>query len=344
MEILKDIKATITFIVLATRYILHIFFGEMYVMAVDFEWNRFKLDYNKTYNDDMDEFSRYKVFRKNMARVEEHNERYKQGLVTWTIGINKFSDLTEEEYQEAVAAEKLKVEGEIQARTKHRMHEFNGNAPASMDWRQFGAVTQVRRQTCDRKCGCCWAMAAVGAIESQYAILYNRRVLLSPQELIDCSTHYKNRGCSGGSAKEAFKYIINNGLGSEFSYPYNAKNGTCYRNKPVAKLIDYVLVPNDEKHLIDAVGTVGPVVVSLNVQFMKGYTSGILKCPKKIPPNNHEVLMVGYGEENGVPYWLLKNSWGEKWGENGYMKIERSDGSTQCGILNPSYPSYPVIE
>lgn len=101
------------------------------------------------------------------------------------------------------------------------------------------------------------------------------------------------------------------------------------------------ITEGDEKELLDAVFNVGPVSVAFEVvDGFRDYTSGVYTsktCKNSTSDVNHAVLAVGYGVENKVPYWLVKNSWGADWGDKGYFKIER--GVNMCGIaVCNSYP------
>ncbi|XP_035207500.1 cathepsin L-like [Stegodyphus dumicola] len=155
-----------------------------------------------------------------------------------------------------------------------------------------------------------------------------------------------NSGCDGGAMDLAFEYIKrNHGIDTEVSYPYEAKNGFCrFSKKNIgATLSSWVDIPEkDEEKLMKAVATVGPVSVGINSAGygFEEYKSGIYdvkNCSPKLI--NHGVLIVGYGTENGKDYWIIKNSWGTSWGENGYVRIARN--KNLCGIAEMA--SYPVV-
>lgn len=212
----------------------------------------------------------------------------------------------------------------------------------SIDWREKNKVSSVKNQL---DCGGCWAFSAVGAVESAWAIKNNQLYNLSEQELIDCST--RNKGCEGGSMDLAFSYIKNNGLCSNISYPYLAKDNICNKNncKSLINISDYKIVtPNNEKALMRALNH-QPVSVAIqaNKRTFQFYKSGIYSDPNCGFDLDHGVLLVGYGYDklNDMDYWIVKNSWGEDWGDNGYIKIMRNidDSRGLCGIaMNPSVP------
>jgi cathepsin H len=173
-------------------------------------------------------------------------------------------------------------------------------------------------------------------------------VLLSEQQLVDCAGAFNNFGCGGGLPSQAFEYIrYNGGIDTEDSYPYAAKDDKCeyHPNTVGAKVWDVVnITEGAETQLKHAVATMRPVSVAFEVvndfRLYNGgvYTSSV--CHTSPQTVNHAVLAVGYGEdENGTPYWIIKNSWGEDWGLNGYFHMEM--GKNMCGVSTCA--SYPVV-
>ncbi|KAN0028681.1 hypothetical protein ACTFIV_010530 [Dictyostelium citrinum] len=216
--------------------------------------------------------------------------------------------------------------------------------PNSIDWRLYGKVNSVKNQG---GCGSCYAFSAVAALESHYAIKYNRMLDLSEQNLVDCTVKYGNGGCGGGWMHTCFKYVIENGgINQQHNYRYKGRVGECTYNNidSNARASKYVLIlRNDENSLANAIATVGPVSVAYDastIEFMY-YKSGIYHskdCNKD--RTTHAVLVVGYGSENGVDFWIIKNSWGLGWGEQGYFRMRRNTGN-KCGVATLS--SYPVL-
>lgn len=213
----------------------------------------------------------------------------------------------------------------------------------SVDWRKENKVSSVKNQL---DCGGCWAFSSVGAVESLWAIKKDKLYDLSEQELIDCSS--KNQGCEGGSMDLAFEYIINNGLCSNNSYPYVATdeicNNTCESLVTISDFRD--VTQNNEKSLMRAVSQ-QPVSVAIqaNKRSFQFYKSGIYSDPNCGFQLDHGVLLVGYGYDKtyDMDYWIIKNSWGEDWGEDGYVRIIRNidDSRGLCGVA--MIPSYPLI-
>ena len=213
-----------------------------------------------------------------------------------------------------------------------------------IDWRDEYKVSSVKNQG---SCGGCWAFSAVGAIESAWAIKYNKLYNLSEQELIDCST--LNKGCKGGSMDLAFQYIMNNSLCTNLSYPYTAQDDICNINNcnPIVKIKNYSNVKqNNETALMRAVSN-KPISVAIqaNKRSFQLYQSGIYSDPECGYNLDHGVLLIGYGYDDlyKMDYWIVKNSWGKQWGENGYIRLLRNTNDTrgQCGIA--MMPSYPIV-
>ncbi|XP_070622164.1 cathepsin S [Erythrolamprus reginae] len=305
-------------------------------------WELWKKKYGKDYQNENQEELRRMTWEKNVQFIALHNLEYSLGLHSYELGINNLADMTTEEVSSLLTG--LNIPSWWNRNSTSHDYNIGLGIPDSIDWRDKGYVTNVKDQY---SCGACWAFSAVGALEAQLKRQTGKLVSLSSQNLVDCSNLYGNHGCNGGYMPAAYQYIIDNkGINSDAAYPYKAKDGLCRYNPSAraATCSKYYLLPSgNESYLQDAVAKVGPVSVAINANqptfFL--YKQGVYNDAKCTSQHlNHAVLVVGYGKENGMDYWLVKNSWGVHFGQEGYIKIARNQGN-RCGIA--SYSSYPII-
>ncbi|XP_046663095.1 procathepsin L-like [Homalodisca vitripennis] len=300
------------------------------------QWELFKVAHEREYDTPEEELKRKNIFLENLQFVREHNEKFENGEVTFDVEINKFSDLTTEEFVTMMNGYKRPV---VHERTGDAFDDSeNVKLPKHVDWRKKGAVTGVKDQG---SCGATWAFSATGSLEGQHYLKTKKLVSLSEQNLIDCSTADGNSGCRGGLADTAYIYIqTNNGIDTEASYPYEAKQKTCRYNPKNKGATDngFVAIQSfSEPDLQKAVATVGPISVAIDGSHtsFKHYKSGVYKqagCSTMVV--GQAVLAVGYGSvKKGGDYWLVKNSWGTGWGMNGYVMMARNDNN-MCGIAS----------
>lgn len=220
------------------------------------------------------------------------------------------------------------------------------HTPISFDWREKNKVSSVKNQG---SCGSCWAFSSTEAVESAWAIKHDKLYNLSEQELVDCSDTYGNHGCQGGSMDNAFNYIIDNGLCSNISYPYNNISGNCMNTTcdKLIKISNYTDVERNNENILKKAVSITPISVAIqaNKRSFQFYKSGIYSDEMCGTNLDHGVLLVGYGYDKlyEMDYWIVKNSWGSSWGENGYIRIQRNidDLRGLCGIAMD--PSFPII-
>uniref|UniRef100_A0A6I8PDZ7 Peptidase C1A papain C-terminal domain-containing protein n=1 Tax=Ornithorhynchus anatinus TaxID=9258 RepID=A0A6I8PDZ7_ORNAN len=273
---------------------------------------------------------------------------------TAEFGVTPFSDLSEDEFLSLYAPRFRMPSG--WANQTARVPE-GPLLRQTCDWRKRRAVTPVKNQG---SCRSCWAFAAVGNVESLWFLRSgDRLVSLSVQELLDCGRC--GNGCEGGYTWDAFLTVLSNrGLAREEDYPYKAqvRPGRCRAQKFRAAWIhDFLMLPRDEQYMARYVADNGPITVTINMALLQLYVGGVLHPTRSnCDPDllNHSVLLVGFGFgdtsapslppppslDGGYPHWILKNSWGPKWGEEGYFRLHR--GNNACGIAK--YPVTAVVK
>ena len=293
------------------------------------------------YKDTVEETYRYGIWTETLDMIEKHNKLADEGKETYSLGMNHLGDMTQEEIVSTLNGYNMKERSENSTDVFKPSPDF---VPEDeVDWRTKGAVTPIKNQG---QCGSCWAFSATGSLEGQHFLKVSKLVSLSEQNLIDCSKSEGNDGCRGGLMVSAFKYIIkNNGIDTEESYPYQAHNEKCrFKKEDIgATEVSYKSIKKDSVNgVMEACSKVGPISAAMDASLrsFSFYKKGVYsdsKCSSK--RLDHGVLVVGYGTEDGEDYFLMKNSWGKRWGLDGYFMISRKDN--MCGISTDS--SYPIV-
>ncbi|KAA8536219.1 hypothetical protein F0562_028697 [Nyssa sinensis] len=302
------------------------------------------VSHRKAYNAIGEKEKRFEVFKENLRFIDEHNAENR----TYHVGLNRFADLTNEEYRSKFLGARMERKKRL-ASPKSDRYSFRASEelPEAVDWREKGAVLPVKDQG---QCGSCWAFSTVAAVEGINKIVTGDLISVSEQELVDCDKA-DNQGCNGGLMDDAFKFIISNGgIDSEEDYPYRATDGTCDQNRKNARVVTidgYEDVPsNDEYSLKKAVAN-QPVSVAIEAggRAFQFYQSGVFTglCGTAL---DHGVVAVGYGTQDGVDYWIVRNSWGANWGENGYIKLQRNVNTTtwevwDCNVTFIPHQDWP---
>ena len=289
------------------------------------KYNEFNDKYSREFS-----YDKFNNFKKNTEYIEEFNQEDH----SFELEVNQFADMNDFNFNIS-----------IPNNTENYYEIESKMIPESLDWREKNAVTNVKDQG---HCGGCWAFSTTGSVEGVVAINTGNLFNVSEQQLIDCSTQEGNHGCGGGIMEKGFQYIIdNNGICSEEDYPYQATDGICQDCEPIIQIEKYGdIYPRNENILKRAVAQ-QPVSIAIqaNLTSFRFYSKGVYSDPNCGTQLDHGVLLVGYGtdEDSGLDYWLMKNSWGPYWGENGYMRMVRNTsggmGPGICGLaMQPCIP------
>ena len=293
--------------------------------------------HNKAY--DQDEFQwRQAIYNKTKQSVLEQNKLYEAGTSTWWAQMNKFADYTEQELKQMrgkqidPALKKDKKLDQFQGRTSATKN------PAAHSWMEY--QTPVKNQG---GCGSCWAFATTETLESHLAIAENstKPLVLAPQTLVNCVKNPKKcggtGGCEGAIAEIGFNFTRDFSMALESDLPYQGQDEPCTAYPKTVTCKGYVKnKQNSVEALETALATVGPVAITVSANWAT-YGGGIFEggCA---PPSfgtsctlDHAVVAVGYTSK----YWLVRNSWGESWGEKGYIRLTREHDTTTYSDTQP---------
>ncbi|KAL8141207.1 hypothetical protein V2J09_007228 [Rumex salicifolius] len=313
------------------------------LLNADHHFSLFKSKFNRKYASKEEHDHRFSVFKDNLRRAKRNQ------LLDPTAahGVTKFSDLTPREFRQNFLG--------LNRQPKRRFglpvdaHQApilpTNDLPTEFDWREHGAVTEVKDQG---SCGSCWSFSTTGALEGANFLSTGKLVSLSEQQLVECDHECDpeednscDSGCNGGLMNSAFEYILKaGGLQREADYPYTGTDrGTCKfdKTKIAASVANFSVISLDENQIAANLVKNGPLAVAINAVYMQTYIGGV-SCPYICSRHlDHGVLLVGFGSSGYAPvrfkekpYWIIKNSWGGNWGEDGYYKICR--GRNVCGV------------
>eukprot|EP00033_Pygsuia_biforma_P000163 GCRY01000210.1.p1 GENE.GCRY01000210.1~~GCRY01000210.1.p1 ORF type:complete len:366 (+),score=72.37 GCRY01000210.1:71-1099(+) len=293
------------------------------------EFMNWKLRFEKTYEAE-EHALRFEIFKKNI-HLAHKLQQLDQGTAQY--GASPFADLSPDEFFML-----YRRPMDISNRPRNPVAEIPqfspDELPAHFDWKEEKKVTAVKNQG---QCGSCWSFSTTGNIESVRAVAGLGLTQLSEQQMVDCDK--TDNGCNGGLMDNAFIYVARNKLTTEEAYPYTAAQGSCkYTNgSGVATVSSHYDLPHDEEKIQAYLYAHNALSIGVNAEWMQFYMGGVsdpLFCPAS--GIDHGVLLTGWShEDKGLkkgPYWIIKNSWGPKWGEEGYYWLAGLRGSAKCGI------------
>jgi C1A family cysteine protease len=293
--------------------------------------------HGKSYAREEEKALRFQNFQKSIDRINANNAYVKLRGFGASFGLNKFSDLSPDEFVSTVLMTPFTpTPSEVK---RQNMLTPKIGAPPTFDWRPKGAVTAVKDQA---QCGSCWAFSVTENVESVWILakgLTNETLPpLAPQQIVDCDD--SDMGCDGGNPPTAYDYIKSaGGLDDEKDYPYMAVDGQCAfkSSAVVAKISGYKYATDgDENTMANNLATWAPLSICVDARYWQDYTSGIMaewQCDW-IVQLDHCVQAVGYDTTASTPFWIVRNSWGTDWGEGGYIRLQY--GTNTCGLTNES--------
>lgn len=284
----------------------------------------YKAQFNKQYSSPDEEALRFENFKLSMDRIQSRNSP--------VFGLTKYTDMSVEEFKSTLL-------GYVRPESKSDVGVLpTGDVavPQTLDWRTQNMVTPVKDQG---QCGSCWAFSTVENIESMYCmknkIDCTTFAPLSPQEIVDCDT--TDQGCDGGDPPTAYAFVMQEGgLEDDSDYPYTAADGTCAFQANLVKVTitnwQYVTTNSDEPTMQNNLVSWGPLSICVDAEPWQDYTSGIMMASDCSNSLDHCVQLVGYDMTNSTPFWIVRNSWGLDWGENGYIRLQY--GQDTCGCAD----------
>lgn len=308
------------------------------------------LEFGKAYEGE-EHFRRSANFYANLGRVLAHNEEYKAGKHSWYMDMNKFGDWTHEEFKTLLRRQKHTRP------SKHMLTMSNTTRttanPASIDWRTQGKVTQVKDQG---GCGSCWAFSAIESVESRYAIASGSLQTLSPQAFVNCVQNPDScggtGGCEGATMELAFELSTSVGVPTEANLPYRGQDASCSSYTTAVQSSGYTKIPENDANALESALAEGPVSVTVAANPWMLYGGGVFTgCTSGMFASSgadldHGVQAIGYTSE----YWIVRNSWGASWGEEGYIMVSRAadsqtftDSSPADGVACKPYPASQTV-
>jgi C1A family cysteine protease len=305
-----------------------------------FRFMQYIAEHSKSYADAAEYQLRFNLWSKADDFIVSHNADSTQ---THTVGHNFMSDMTKVERDSRLGLANAHQHG----KRHHTVASFPKANATTVDWRDEGAVNAVKDQGA---CGSCWSFSAIAALEGAYFLAGNDLLSFSEQQLVECAgINYGNMACYGGWYYQAWDYLKTHKSELEADYPYVSGTTGLWsqcsddEHTGYTNVASYSALESTSEALMDALND-RPVSIAIEADTMtfQQYTTGVITSSLCGTTLDHAVTAVGYGTDadSGVEYFLVRNSWGEVWGEEGYVKIAVTDGLGTCGINQNNYVVY----
>jgi len=311
-------------------------------------------------------------YQRGSAEFEQRKALYEQRLMDaeaqnnspnsqWKAGVNKLWDWTQSELMTLRGWDGSATPEGGSSRSIGKHSSFlqqSSDLPTEKMWNSLDTFGYVKNQG---DCGSCWAIASATVLEAHNEIYNGNHRVFSTQQIVECTPNPRHcggdGGCKGATAELAMDWVLKNGLADSSQIPYTAHDGACTMGSPTADmkavLTQFSSAPaageggaafgmtgwstlpkNEYEPLVRALAESGPVAVSVAADTWFSYESGVFNGCGKDAVIDHAVVALGYGEENGKKFWVIQNSWGQDWGEQGRIRLERHDDGSYCGTNN----------
>jgi len=283
------------------------------------EYNHF---WNKTHCNAAQKQERFENFIVNAKKIAQGNAATAKAGKGASFGLGKFSDWSREEFLQLNGFRPVKP---LVLSNKRSVEQAPSGA---IDWVAKGMTTPIKDQG---QCGSCWAFSTTETVESANLIAGKTVVPGAPQEIVDCDS--SDSGCNGGDPQEALGWVKQQGgLDAESCYPYTAEDGSCASSncQPVYTVSTVTPIGQDESTIYQALGS-GPMSICCDAEAWQNYNGGVLTAAQCGSNVDHAIQLTGYSPDQGG-YWIVRNSWGASWGENGFIYL--SYGENTCAITS----------
>eukprot|EP00943_MAST-04B_sp_MAST-4B-sp1_P001607 g1607.t1 len=304
------------------------------------EFDLWASTYNKVYSSAEEKNARMGVFLKNKEFVVNHNKEFEKGVHTFTLELNAFADITNEEYKQKYLGLNINIGNYLGSKADTYVPEVDAaDVPDAWDWR-INATNVVGPVKNQGGCGSCWAFSAVATMEGQLNKKTNKINSLSEQELVDCVRGGKDTCTQGGEMYDGEEYGVTQGMVSEADYPYQGSSGNkcgVSGKKIVHKYSGYTNITAFDENALKSATYEQPIIsvgIDASSIWFQLYFGGVFNdksCKTAAKDLDHGVAVVGYGTFKGKDFWMVRNSWGSFWGLKGYIMMSRN-ANNQCGI------------